>query len=453
MVVYTENIERLINGPVDVTWPIFLHVAPILAQFLKTGGREVITIDDVLSKNGTNGRRGARERRAQVEYDIAMVLDAYLVAAVPHMHAMSCAFDNYFKPNIAQTRPFDFHKAVNQGEFYKTLAKHLSKIMKLSHVSSHVTREEIDNVVNHFTRKRVTGFTVDDRHAHIVLKHGSLAIDSSSSYSLVAEVSRIKYPARWAAKIARTMCLGLMELHYIEKFRGSQHPMQLQKEVRETFGEMNDFGLATPFGEGGLYTTLPNPMEYLFIRSCVSDAVGVFFITRAKEEVFALLQQIIQGKFSGAGYYHILKGSVLLKKDGQWKYICQPVIDNHFETGSLEGTGGNKNLFFYVEPKYSHPKFKIKVDVGISDLYEYVHDCPPNKGSHTIFEQRQQQRIRSLPRAYQTLFASLSDAVRSIMNQLDIYSYPLTSHRIANGRAQYNYQRSIPEASAITEVS
>ncbi len=423
-----ENIERLLDGTVDVTWPVFLHIMPIIERFLESEGRQILSIDDIFSKNGRVSGSSAQNTREEAELRIAEKLDGYLFAAVPHMHAVARCFESCIKLDANRQPQVNFHTAVNQHDFYIMLAEHFSQIIKYGSGIDIHTKKEMENVVNFFEKAVKRNGFMYQRSVHIGFEHGSHAIDfTKQRYPVVFDVVRIKYNLRWAKKIARVICQGLMEYEHLKKvLNHSQQPRTLPKYIIETLGGMHFFELPTPFGEGALYAAQPNPLEYLLVRSRVSDAVGVFYVTRTREEAMNLLQRMIDGNFNGSNNYQVLEGQILERGKEKWRYKEGFIIDNHFKTGSSEETGGNLNVFFYVIPNMQHPSFDIRVDVGISDLFGYARDCPPNKGSHTLYEQRQQEKIRKWSLPYRRLYHFISRAVLSVMERLDVYKYPLT---------------------------
>ena len=415
--IISEKVEELLEGPLDPTWPLIIHVEDIIRRFIETKGRVVLSIDDVFLASSQT-RREAQRKRQEAEERLTEGLLGYLDVAVPHMHAVSNAFASCFKPGPGE-KPYDIHTFETQERQYRTLADHLGRMMKSSPYFSADTRREVRRVVDHF-KDPSSGFSLKNRRVHLGFKHGSLALDQSPASPVALAIFRIKDEMRYSQQ--KLPCvIGSRIMDYflvVDRLKRDAHP-DLPKSAIETFGGMEYFELPTPFSEGPRYTKFPDPMEYLFIGTRVSDLVGVTFVARSRDEVFTLVNYLIYGNFLGSDKYTVLNGKNLRKRKNVWKFEDGPVIDDHSQGGD---DNGDRPIFLYLLPKGKSP---VRVDVGLIDVHCLAKDSPPNERAHSIYEQRQLQAVSQWPIPYQNLFASIADALEPITRPINVRRYPL----------------------------
>ncbi|MBI5072927.1 hypothetical protein HZA99_03850 [Candidatus Woesearchaeota archaeon] len=419
-----SNIEQLLEGPLDPTWPLFMHVAPIIERFIETKGRVVLNIDDIFSE-GTRAQRNAR--REEAEERVAQALMSYLDAAVPHMHVASSFFARQQRP-APRPQPYDVHEYKTDGSYLAGYGAHLQKVLDTGSRFDPDTATVLSAVAEYDQKQSQIRL---DKPIHLGFRHGAHRIDDSPQFPVAFTFFRIKDPYRMGLKFARYICEGLQE-HAALTSVLSESPQRklssLPSKVSEAFGGMHYYGLPTPFDLPTSPFSPPNPLEYLFVRSRVSDMVGVFNVTRSREDALGLLGKLVNRQHSFGDHYSVLFGKKLVSvSPGVWEYDNSFIIEDRFFTGSREKTGGNKNAATYVLPTLQNSRFQVRVDLMVSDLHGHGYDLPPNPGSHVIYEARQQKKIDGWERKYRDLYIALCHATNRVMERIDVIKYPLTS--------------------------
>ena len=416
----TRDLETVLDGPRDPTWYLFEHVAPLLDIFIRTG--KIVSLEVAIADEAAALGVSAASFVQNSRENAALALQLYLEEAVPHMHAAAGFFSRYQRPARGQNgQLFDNHSFQDYGAYMAAVSSHAANLRKHSRGLSVDTLSAV-TVTADFNHKE-TGMTLN-KPVHLGFRHGSHGIDTSSPFPVVFQISRVKNPTRFGNKFARYICEGLQELPEFQRaLKDSSQPNKIPSKVREALGGMRYFGLSTPFsGNHGF-----NGMEFLFVRSRVSDLCGVFYVTRTEEEVRGFLDTLINSRFPAASHYEILRGYRLVKR-GSWGFEEQPLVDDHYVTGSRElvsSGAANQNIFMYVVPRSKGKTFDPRIDFGISHLAGYYQDLPPHEGSHILYEARQDAKVDNWSRQYSLLYRHICHEIAQITSRMVVQKYNL----------------------------
>ena len=437
MVITSPRMEQLLHGQIEPSWLLFEHVLPIITAF--EDGKRLPSIDDILG-----------EKKEGREKQLARVITSWINAGMQDLYAAEEAFARYIVPGVPQA--VDIHQFRDYANYHDAVVDHLERVKQFNKSLDQITKETIQRIKRQHTPQNGRNL---ERPIYLALKHGDLHIkQNGENPQIIFQIVRIKDMQRMAAKFARSLCKAVQDynnlvpaliqfernLNVHQRFRDAitqvDNP-ELGERVQETLSAMNAYGMKTPFvtrRSGSKYTERPDFKEYLMIASRVSDILGVINVTRTRMESESIIEKAKEGAFTGAERYKVLHGKRITDNNKRkicgWHYVDDFIVDNHITAQEKVIPDGGMHIFTYLRQQFpnSRRKYRSRVDFGVQALPDFCEDAVGGKGSHLIYETRQQEEVKSLkddnPTLYK-LYHHVYTAALGVLSRVDIKQFEL----------------------------
>lgn len=419
-----KTVEDLLAGPTEISWMLFEHVRPIIAEYLQTG--RVLSIDDVFKKQGRN----ATVARKEAEDKVVEGANAWIEEGLQDLYAVQGFFEREMR-KADEPKSIDTHMYTTYGEFHNGFTGHARRMIKISNLP-----EKIVDALNTIIKFNPESKGIDlCRSVYLGMRHGELRITDNPSYPIVFQVSRIKDARRLGNKFARYACEAIMEWKRVQSYldgkekkaqerdkkigrglnkllSGNKDEKKMGEKIIENFGAMHAYELRTPFSEEEVLQITEkgvDAFEYILMRSRVSDVLGAMDVVRDEKEVTKLMERAKNGRFVGKERYNVLLGKRLQREGNEWGYTDKFIVDDQ-----------ERRIFTYAIPKRRLNRYNIRIDYGLEALKNYAEDAVGGEKSHILHEARQEAKIKTWARDIRRLYLMLSNAASFPLERLDI---------------------------------